>query len=78
MIRSANARIEFCKEFRAFFAFVSQLPIENIPKWLNLHKGTKCEIGIARNACLGAVESTASEVSEEPVTRPVAAGHRNP
>ena len=46
--------------------------------WLNLHKGTKCEIGIARNACLGAVESTASEVTEEPVTRPVPVGHRNP
>jgi len=45
---------------------------------LDLHKGTKCEIGIARNACLGAVESTASEVTEEPVTRPVPVGHRNP
>ena len=32
LIQSANARIQFCKEFRAFFTFVRQLLIENIPK----------------------------------------------
>jgi hypothetical protein len=30
---------------------------ERLP--FNLHKGTKCEIGIARNACLSPVESKA-------------------
>ena len=32
MFQSANTCVEFCEEFRAFFAFVSQLLIEYIPK----------------------------------------------